>query len=190
MTQNNQYRRESASYFFKVALADRRKDTLVRHLDVLRDAYDATRRDHPFRCDAFVVMPDHMYAMWTLPDGDTEVSVRWARLKAQFARNLPVHPRDADRCATPDANDIWDIRSLHHRIRDQADFDDHLARCWWNPVKHGLVRRPTDWPFSSVHRDVRMGLVSDERLAQGAPHEFARPVRRADDITHPASCVA
>lgn len=190
MTKDTRYHREGASYFFKVALADRSKDTLVRHLDLLRDAYNATRRDHPFRCDAFVVMPDHMYAMWTLPDGDTEFSQRWALLKALFARSLPVHPHDADRHATTDVQDIWETKSLHHRIRDQADFEGHLAYCWWNPVKHGLVRRPTDWPFSSVHRDMRMGLVCDESLAQTAPYGFAPPVRRAGDVTHPASCVA
>ncbi len=28
-----------------------------------------------------------------------------------------------------------------------------------NPVKHGLVSRVGDWPFSSCHRDVSGGLL-------------------------------
>ena len=30
----------------------------------------------------------------------------------------------------------------------------------FNPVKHGLVRSPSDWPFSSFHRWVRLGAYS------------------------------
>jgi putative transposase len=33
--------------------------------------------------------------------------------------------------------------------------------CYINPVKHGLVRRVCDWPFSSFHRDVAAGLFPE-----------------------------
>jgi hypothetical protein len=31
-----------------------------------------------------------------------------------------------------------------------------------NPVKHGLVTRVRDWPFSSFHRDVAAGLFPED----------------------------
>jgi REP element-mobilizing transposase RayT len=37
-------------------------------------------------------------------------------------------------------------------IRDEADYQAHVRYCWINPVKHGLVERPEDWPYSSYHR--------------------------------------
>lgn len=30
------------------------------------------------------------------------------------------------------------------------------------PVRHGLVERPTDWPHSSIHRDIRIGRIEAE----------------------------
>ena len=32
----------------------------------------------------------------------------------------------------------------------------------WNPVKHGLVQRLEDWPYSSFHRYVRLGLLPSD----------------------------
>jgi len=52
---------------------------------------------------------------------------------------------------------IWQRRFWEHHIRDQADYAAHVRYCWINPVKHGFVERPEDWPYSSVHRDIREG---------------------------------
>lgn len=52
---------------------------------------------------------------------------------------------------------VWQRRFWEHHIRDAADFAAHLRYCWFNPVKHGLVARPEDWPYSSVHRDITAG---------------------------------
>ena len=59
-----------ARVFFTVALADRRSDVLVREIGRLREAVREVRAQQPFTIDAWVVLPDHMHAVWTLPDGD------------------------------------------------------------------------------------------------------------------------
>ena len=67
------YRRNRVAggcYFFTVNLQDRRSDLLVREADTLRNAVRATRARHPFHIDAWVVLPDHMHCLWTLPPGD------------------------------------------------------------------------------------------------------------------------
>ncbi len=74
-----------SSIFFTVALAERGRDTLVRHVDGLRDAVRQTRAERPFRIDAWVVLPDHLHAVWTLPAGDVDYSVRWGAIKARFS---------------------------------------------------------------------------------------------------------
>ena len=77
-----------ASVFFTVNLADRGAWTLVEHVDALRVAVRVTRAERPFRIDAWVVLPDHMHAVWTLPEGDADYSVRMGAIKARFTRAL------------------------------------------------------------------------------------------------------
>jgi putative transposase len=89
-----------ASVFFTVNLADRGARTLVEHVDVLREAVRVTKAERPFRIDAWVVLPDHMHAVWTLPEGDADYSARMAAIKARFTRALisrvGFHPTISD----------------------------------------------------------------------------------------------
>jgi putative transposase len=40
-----------------------------------------------------------------------------------------------------------------------GDFASHVDYLHFNPVKHGLVSRVRDWPYSSFHRSVQQGLL-------------------------------
>ena len=75
-----------AAVFFTVNLAARGSWLLVERVDALREAYRATARERPFRTEAIVVMPDHLHAVWTLPEGDADYSTRWRLIKARFTR--------------------------------------------------------------------------------------------------------
>ncbi|MFM7653990.1 MAG: REP-associated tyrosine transposase [Paracoccaceae bacterium] len=77
-----------ASIFFTVALADRGAQTLVDQVETLRQAVRATKAERPFRIDAWVILPDHMHCVWTLPEGDADFSVRMAAIKARFTRDV------------------------------------------------------------------------------------------------------
>lgn len=86
-------RRSGARIFFTVALADRGARTLVEQIEPLRQAVRVTRAERPFRIDAWVVLPDHMHCVWTLPEGDSDYSVRMAAIKARFTRVLTGNDR-------------------------------------------------------------------------------------------------
>jgi REP element-mobilizing transposase RayT len=73
-----------------VKLLDRRSDLLVTRIDVLRDAVRQVRVRAPFRIDAWVVLPDHMHCLWTLPQGDADFPGRWRAIKTAFAKSLPI----------------------------------------------------------------------------------------------------
>lgn len=163
-------RQTGATIFFSVALASRGSDLLVSQVDLLRAAVLRTRDERPFLIDAFVVLPDHLHAVWTLPPGDADFSGRWAAIKARFTRAVkspgrvglnPTTSRSASKVAKGDAG-LWQRRFWDHHIRDQTDYDAHVRYCWGNPVKHGLVGTAADWPFSSIHRDIKRGLVGAE----------------------------
>jgi putative transposase len=85
------YRRNfvaGGSFFFTVTLADRRLRLLTDHVEELRAAFRETRRRHPFTIDAMVVLPDHLHAVWTLPEGDSNFATRWRLIKSAFSRSL------------------------------------------------------------------------------------------------------
>ena len=69
------------TYFFTVNLADRRCDLLVAEVAALREAVRTVHARSPFEIDAWVVLPDHMHCLWTLPADDTEYASRWRAIK-------------------------------------------------------------------------------------------------------------
>lgn len=148
------------TYFFTLCLADRRSTLLADRIDVLRGAYADTISELPVTCEAMVVLPDHLHAVWTLPEGDSDYSERWRQVKYRFTRRLGIKGlRSTSKVRSREA-ELWQRRFWEHVIRDEADFRRHLAYCWNNPVRHGLVRDAFAWPFSSIHREVRRGLVA------------------------------
>ena len=143
-----------AKVFFTVTLAQRGDDLLVREVQRLREAVAKTRGERPFGIDAWVVLPDHMHCVWSLPSGDRDYATRWRLIKSRFSRGLPVGHLRASHHARQERG-VWQRRYWEHHIRDDADFAAHVRYCWHNPVKHGLVAGPEDWPWSSFHRDGR-----------------------------------
>lgn len=73
MPNYRRYRVPGGTYFFTVNLLERKQDLLVRHIDDLREAVRATKSERPFHIDAWVVLPDHMHTVWTLPPGDDDL---------------------------------------------------------------------------------------------------------------------
>lgn len=138
--------------FFTVNLADRRSSLLVREVVALRDAVRRTRIERPFQIDAWVVLPNHMHCIWQMPESDTDYSTRWSVIKARFSRGMPYSPRRASHVARRE-HGLWQRRFWEHHLRDEGDWRAYMRYCWFNPVRHGLVDRPEDWAFSSVHRD-------------------------------------
>ena len=102
---------------------------------------------HPFHIDAWVLLPEHLHCIWTLPEGDMDFSKRWGLIKAKFSKELS-HP----------TSPVWQNRFWEHLIRDDRDLQMHLDYIHYNPVKHGLVQSPKDWPSSTFHRYVEKGL--------------------------------
>ena len=76
-------------YFFTVNLLDRNSRLLVDHIDSLRTAVRETRHRFPFEIDAMVILPDHIHAIWTLPEGNSDFSVRWRWIKIRFSKSIP-----------------------------------------------------------------------------------------------------
>jgi putative transposase len=159
------YRRNfvpGGSYFFTVNLANRRLRLLTDHIDLLRAAFRNTRMRHEFKIDAIVILPDHLHAVWTLPDGDADYATRWRLIKSAFSRDLPRSERISESRETRDERGIWQRRYWEHTLRDEDDYANHVDYIHFNPVKHGHVSRVRDWPHSSFHRMVQEGTYPED----------------------------
>ena len=157
MTSYRRAKTPGGVYFFTVNLAERQQATLVEHIDLLKRSLRDEKKAHPFQIDALVILPDHLHAVLTLPDGDADYSGRWRRIKAAFSAALPPTERRSVSRRSKGERGIWQRRFWEHLIRDEGDYARHVDYVHFNPVKHGHVARVRDWPHSTFHRFVREG---------------------------------
>jgi putative transposase len=145
-------------YFFTVTLKDRSKTLLTDHIDSLKQSLTRVQKESPYLSKAIVVLPDHLHAIWQLPGEDQNYSLRWRKIKAYFthslnSRGVPIEKNKHGKFT------VWQQQFWEHTIRDVRDFENHVNYIHYNPVKHGLVSRVRDWPYSSFHRYVRRGIL-------------------------------
>lgn len=150
----------SATYFFTVNLADRDRTLLIDHVQDFRDVMRAVKQRHPFHIDALVVLPDHLHALITLPEGEADYPTRWALIKAGFSRRVAKTERPSSSRIKKGEHGIWQRRYWERLIRDDDDYARHVDYIHFNPVKHGHVARAVDWAQSSIHRFIEAGMVA------------------------------
>ena len=169
-----------ATYFFTVVTYNRQPlfhDPA--NVQLLRDAFRHIKQRHPFAIDAIVILPDHLHALWSLPPGDADFSTRWRSVKTYVSRHCSERykqPRSSSYLQKGEQA-IWQRRFWEHQIRDEQDFDNHVAYIHYNPVKHGLVSAPRDWQYSSFWGYVKAGICPED---WGADAEISF----ADNVGH------
>lgn len=164
--------RPGGTFFFTLVTEQRRAILAApAAVGILRRAVRDELRARPFRIDAAVVLPDHLHMIWTLPRDDSDYSVRWGAIKAAFTRAWLG--RGGEEAMVSEARrrqgyrGVWQRRFLEHTCRDEEDYADHVDYIHFNPVKHGLVDRPADWPYSSIHAYIRRGVLPTDWGAGG-----------------------
>jgi putative transposase len=147
------------TYFFTVNLLQRKgNDLLTRHIELLRAVVKSVRQRHPFRIHGWVVLPEHLHCVIELPPGDADFDTRWRLIKMGFSKALPRTERISAVRTRRGERGIWQRRYWEHLIRGESDYRAHMDYVHINPVKHGLVGRVADWPYSTFHRLVAEGL--------------------------------
>jgi putative transposase len=160
-----EYRRikvKAGTYFFTVVTYGRRPFLTNEHVrTALREGIQEVRQALPFTIEAWVLLPDHLHAIWTLPKNDDNFTSRWAIIKRSVSRLKFLVENEASKNNSHvkrGERRIWQRRFWDHLIRDDLDLHRHLDYIHWNPVKHGYVNRVLDWPYSTFHRFVKLGL--------------------------------
>src|SRR5882757_9240652 len=86
-----QYRRAKLKgnvFFFTVVLSERSSNLLFTEIERFRQVYRTVQQRRPFETIAICVLPDHLHALWALPEGDADFSIRWNLVKGGFSRGL------------------------------------------------------------------------------------------------------
>jgi len=168
------YRRvkEGRTYFFTVVTYQRRPFLCQDGSRLaLRTAIEETRLSHPFEIDAWVLMPDHLHCIWTLPDNDGDYSKRWGLIKAGFTKKIKSdvagNVQKSNSRTKHRESIVWQRRFWEHMIRNEADYKAHIDYIHFNPVKHGLVGAPAEWKHSTFHKCVQEGMYTIEWGATG-----------------------
>ena len=124
-----------------------------------------SRRGRSLTTDGWVLLPDHLHCIWTLPPDDAVFGTRWAMIKRSVTKACgPSLYRDewmSDSKRHRNECTVWQRRFWEHAIRDETDFASHMDYLHYNPVKHGLVQCVKDWPFSTFHRYVKDGVYPE-----------------------------
>ena len=122
----------------------------------LRETIIYTRQRYPFKIDAWVLLPDHLHCVWTLPENDDDFSMRWNIIKKRFSQTAKstLHQTEFMNKSKHKHREstIWQRRFWEHQIRDDEDYRYHIQYTHYNPVKQGLVKNPDDWQYSTIQR--------------------------------------
>ena len=152
-----------STYFFTVNVLDRKRTDLTSPTfrQALREGIERARLTLPFKMNACVLMPDHIHCIWTLPQDEANYSARWAIIKRYVSRVCSQHDTVLNLSRRKRREfGLWQRRFWEHWIRDETYFERHVNYIYYNPVKHGYVKRVIEWPYSTFHRDVRKGIYS------------------------------
>ena len=167
MSNYKRARLEGGTYFFTVVTLNRTAiltTPLARRC--LSKAFALTKRRYPFKLEAICLLPEHLHCVWALPENDSDFSTRWSFLKRTFTRLYlgaggTQGTKNASRKARHEAG-IWQRRFWEHLIRDDKDYYNHLDYLHYNPVKHGLVKSPAEWKWSTFAKYVKAGLYPED----------------------------
>lgn len=164
MTHYRDNRVPGATFFFTVRLLDPDSTLLTDHFPAFGEAMRQVRVRKPFHVDAWVVLPNHAHAIWTLPPGDHDCATRWRAVKIAFSKALhkAQHP-----CARTGAgaragaladSAIWERHYYDYRIGCDEEYAALVDYLHGDPVHHGLCERAEHWQWSSLHRFVAAGF--------------------------------
>jgi putative transposase len=109
--------------------------------DLLLDVLRRDRAMRRYEIHEFVFMRDHVHLILTpAPLVSLEKAMQFIKGGFSYRAKKELNFN----------REVWHKGFNPHRIRDAADYEQHVAYIWKNPVKAGLVERPEDYLYSSA----------------------------------------
>ena len=138
-------------YFITVVTRNRRRIFAAdEEIERLRETIRRVKELHPFTMRGFVFLYDHSHLMIQV-GATTDISKVMHSIKRNYTLNYKTALEVNGRIS------LWQPGFWDHVIRNERDYKNHLDYIHYNPVKHGYVSRPEDYPHSSYREYVRRG---------------------------------
>ncbi len=125
--------------YFITNVTYQRRPILVANADLLMNAIGSFKNN--IEILAYVILPDHFHILIDIRGKD--ISHIMQKIKMSFGVNYRIR-------MNIDSGRIWQNRFWDHVIRNQNDLNNHIDYVHYNPVKHGLAKKPFDWQYSSI----------------------------------------
>ncbi|MCB8975224.1 MAG: transposase, partial [Ardenticatenaceae bacterium] len=120
------------------------------NIALLRQTIREVKEIHPFEMRGYGFLPDHFHVQFYAM---LETAV--TKILHSIKRNFTLNYKRAHNISEPIS--LWQKRFWDHVIRDERDYLNHLHYIHYNPVKHGLVIKPEDYPHTSYHEYLKRG---------------------------------
>jgi putative transposase len=140
-------------YFITVVTQDR-LPILLKDIDLFWQAMEG------INLKAWAIMPDHFHIIMRIDDRSISDTIH--RFKIKYSRYYRMKYGKGK---------VWQNRFFDHTIRDQKDMNRHLDYIHFNPVKHGICKKPIDYPHSSSKKFCEDGFY-EESWGSGEIIEF------------------
>ena len=131
---------------------------------LLRESFRVSRSKYNYEIDAIVIMPDHFHMIVT-PVISTDYPDIIKTIKQHFSEYCDEkyfqHLYQSNSRNAKGYKPVWQKRFYEHTIRDEKDYKIRLDYIHYNPVKHGLAGRVSDWEFSSFQKFVEKGYYDN-----------------------------
>ena len=152
------------SKIFITIVANKRRQILIKNIDLLRNSFNLIKEKIKFNIDAIVILPDHLH-MIIEPKEIKKYPEIIKGIKANFSRNIDKSKiedyEESESRKNKNETDIWQRRYWEHSIIDENDLQKHIDYIHYNPIKHGYVKRAKDWEYSTFKKYVKQGLYDE-----------------------------
>ncbi len=150
------------SYLHLIIVSYNRKNIFIDNIELLRHAFKNAKQFFNFEIIAICVLSDHIHVILN-PKNIEEYSKIITSIKYYFSKNYNVGVETPTYgYVNKGEKGIFQRRFFEHTITSEEELNNQINYIHYNPVKHGLVNKVKDWPYSSFHKFVKQGLYEND----------------------------
>ena len=146
--------------YFITMSTEKRRPILIENIDILRQAFAHSKQFFNYKIDSICILPDHLH-MVIFPENETEYPNIIKSIKTYFSKNIKQSFQPTQSQSNKRELGIWQRRFYEHTIRDDNELERYRNYIHYNPVKHKLVLKASDWEYSSFGRFVKNGFYDE-----------------------------
>lgn len=149
MPNYRRYYTENNTVFLTIVTKNR-EPWILKYTNQIFESMHFVKNKHKFKNKAYIFLPDHIH--WII---ELVSDSNFSTIVGSFKRDVTWRLKKKDIFIK------WQNRFYDHVIRDDNDLLRHIDYIHFNSVKHGLVKKPGLYEFSSFNEWKKRGMYAD-----------------------------